>query len=484
MSINIGGGELRELKPRILVLGVGGAGGNAINAMIDAGMHGVEFVAVNTDAQDLKMSKADAKIQIGVNLTKGLGAGAKHDIGQAAADESINEIVNYIQGSNMVFITSGMGGGTGTGASHVIAKAARELNILTVGVTTLPFAYEGPKRMRRALQGLEEFKKHLDTIIVVPNQNLFKIANEKTTLEQSFSLSNDVLKHGVQSVTDLMVRPGMINLDFADVETIMSSMGKAMMGTGESEGDNRAMEAADIALNNPLIDDYSLKGAKGLLVNITGGKDITLFEVDKAINKIRAEVDPEAELIFGAIKDDNMNGKIRVSIVATSLDGKSAYKKEGNNTIFNIFDRSHQKESVSTNLFSNKNLENNSSNTYGANALKIETENEIKNEPPLILNETEIDESYLQKKNDLSENKINDHSLNDISIENASYVENNIDNAFLENESIEDSSEPKMFGDNTANGDSTEENIEMFNSADEHNEDDFEIPAFLRKQKF
>jgi len=483
MSINIGGGELRELKPRILVLGVGGAGGNAINAMIDAGMHGVEFVAVNTDAQDLKMSKADAKIQIGVNLTKGLGAGAKHDIGQAAADESINEIVNYIQGSNMVFITSGMGGGTGTGASHVIAKAARELNILTVGVTTLPFAYEGPKRMRRALQGLEEFKKHLDTIIVVPNQNLFKIANEKTTLEQSFSLSNDVLKHGVQSVTDLMVRPGMINLDFADVETIMSSMGKAMMGTGESEGDNRAMEAADIALNNPLIDDYSLKGAKGLLVNITGGKDITLFEVDKAINKIRAEVDPEAELIFGAIKDDNMNGKIRVSIVATSLDGKSAYKKEGNNTIFNIFDRSHQKESVSTNLFSNKNLENNSSNTYGANALKIETENEIKNETPLILNETKIDESYLPKKNDLSENKINDHSLNDISIENASYVENNIDNAFLENESIE-SSEPKMFGDNTTNGDSTEENIEMFNSADEHNEDDFEIPAFLRKQKF
>ena len=207
------------------------------------------------------------------------------------------------------------------------------------------------------------------------------------------------------------------------------------------------------------------------------------FEVDKAINKIRAEVDPEAELIFGAIKDDNMNGKIRVSIVATSLDGKSAYKKEGNNKIFNIFDRSHQKESVSTNLFSNKNLENNSSNTYGANALKIETENEIKNETPLILNETKIDESYLPKKNDLSENKINDHSLNDISIENASYVENNIDNAFLENESIE-SSEPKMFGDNTTNGDSTEENIEMFNSADEHNEDDFEIPAFLRKQKF
>ena len=310
MSINIGGGELKELKPRILVLGVGGAGGNAINAMIESGMDGVEFVAVNTDAQDLKMSKAHAKIQIGMNLTKGLGAGAKHDIGQAAADESFNEITSYMQGANMVFITSGMGGGTGTGASHVIAKAARELNILTVGVTTLPFSYEGPKRMRRAVEGLEEFKKHLDTVIVVPNQNLFKIASETTTFEESFSLSNNVLKHGVQSVTDLMVRPGMINLDFADVETVMSSMGKAMMGTGEAEGENRAMAATDIALNNPLIDEYSLQGAKGLLINITGGNDLTLFEVDQSVNKIRAEVDPESELIFGAIKDESMTGKI------------------------------------------------------------------------------------------------------------------------------------------------------------------------------
>ena len=240
MSINVGGGELKELKPRILVMGIGGAGGNAINSMIESGMQGVEFVAVNTDAQDLRVNKADAKIQIGMNLTKGLGAGAKNDIGQAAADESLNEIVSYIQGSNMIFITSGMGGGTGTGASHIIARAAKELNILTVGVTTLPFAYEGPKRMRRAVAGLEELKKHLDTVIVVPNQNLFKIANEGTTLKEAFTLSNDVLKHGVQSVTDLMVRPGMVNLDFADVETVMSSMGKAMMGTGEAEGENRA----------------------------------------------------------------------------------------------------------------------------------------------------------------------------------------------------------------------------------------------------
>ena len=232
----------------------------------------------------------------------------------------------------MVFITSGMGGGTGTGASHVIAKAARELNILTVGVTHLPFSYEGPKRMRRAVEGLEEFKKHLDTVIVVPNQNLFKIASETTTFEESFNLSNNVLKHGVQSVTDLMVRPGMINLDFADVETVMSSMGKAMMGTGEAEGENRAMAATEMALNNPLIDEYSLQGAKGLLINITGGNDLNLFEVDQSVNKIRAEVDPEAELIFGAIKDENMTGKIRVSIVATALDGH----KTENKTVLNM----------------------------------------------------------------------------------------------------------------------------------------------------
>ena len=294
MSINIGGGELKELKPRILVLGVGGAGGNAINKMIESGLQGVEFVAVNTDAQDLIHSKAKAKIQIGLNLTKGLGAGSKIDIGQAAADESLNEIVNTLQGANMVFIAAGMGGGTGTGAAHVIARAAKELNILTVGVVTLPFLYEGPSRMRRAQQGLEELRKHVDTIIVIPNQNLFKIANEQTTFEESFNLSNNVLMHGVQSITDLMVRPGLINLDFADVETVMASMGKAMMGTGEAEGEGRAMNAAEMAISNPLIDDYTLKGAKGLLVNITGGKDLKLFEVDEAVNKVRAEVDPEA----------------------------------------------------------------------------------------------------------------------------------------------------------------------------------------------
>ena len=351
MTINIGGGELRELKPRILVMGVGGAGGNAINAMIEDGMQGVEFVAVNTDAQDLKNNKADAKIQIGMNLTKGLGAGAKHDIGQAAADESLNEIVTYLQGANMVFITAGMGGGTGTGASHVIARAAKELNILTVGVITLPFSYEGPKRMRRAHEGWSHLRKHLDASIVVPNQNLFKIANEATTFENSFLLSNNVLKQGVRSITDLMVRPGLINLDFADVETVMSSMGKAMMGTGEAEGENRALAATELALNNPLIDDYSLKGAKGLLVNITGGDDIKLFEVDQAVNKIRSEVDPEAELIFGAIKDESLSGKMRVSIVATALDGETPDSRSVVNMVHRIHNRNtgYSENNFSTN---------------------------------------------------------------------------------------------------------------------------------------
>jgi len=285
MTINFKAPDIRELKPRILVIGVGGAGGNAVDEMIDSGLQGVEFIAVNTDAQDLKTSKAQARVQIGLNLTKGLGAGAKLDIGQAAADESLNEIVNLLQGSNMVFITAGMGGGTGTGAAHVIARAAKELNILTVGVVTLPFLYEGPSRMRRAQQGLEELRKHVDTIIVIPNQNLFKVANEQTTFKESFNLSNNVLRHGVQSITDLMVRQGLINLDFADVETVMASMGKAMMGTGEAEGEGRASKATDMALNNPLIDDYTLKGAKGLLVNITGGDDLNFLKVMKQLIK-------------------------------------------------------------------------------------------------------------------------------------------------------------------------------------------------------
>ena len=494
MSINIGGGELKELKPRILVLGVGGAGGNAINAMIESGMEGVEFVAVNTDAQDLKMSKAHAKIQIGMNLTKGLGAGAKHNIGQAAADESIGEIVNYIQGSNMVFIAAGMGGGTGTGASHVIAKAAKELNILTVGVTTLPFSYEGPKRMRRALEGLEALKKHLDTTIVVPNQNLFKIASETTTFEESFHLSNNVLKHGVQSVTDLMVRPGMINLDFADVETVMSSMGKAMMGTGEAEGENRAMAATEMALNNPLIDEYSLKGAKGLLINITGGKDLTLFEVDQTVQKVRAEVAPEAELIFGAIKDENMEGKMRVSIVATALDG---HKLE-TNTVLNMVSRiQNRNNGYSDSLFS-QNTNNIDSNTFnsieGATALKLDEKFQINDqEQHSIINN--LEESMPEPEIKSSEN-----IPAGVSMENASYIESNedsslpsekADTSFDVEPNNEEEHTPQLFSkesdtqiENNLEESHRDEHTEKLFDQDSNEEEDFEIPAFLRKQKF
>jgi cell division protein FtsZ len=500
MTIRIGGGELKELKPRILVLGIGGAGGNAINAMIEGGMQGVEFVAVNTDAQDLKLSKADARIQIGTSLTKGLGAGAKHDIGQAAADESLNEIINFLQGANMVFITAGMGGGTGTGASSVIARAARELNILTVGVITLPFSYEGPKRMRRAIEGMNELKKHLDTSIVVPNQNLFKVASETTTFEDSFHLSNDVLNHGVQSITDLMVKPGIINLDFADVETVMSSMGKAMMGTGEAEGENRALTATDMALNNPLIDDYSLKGARGLLVNITGGKDITLFEVDQAVNKIRAEVDPEAELIFGAIKDESLNGKMRVSIVATALDGQVA----NSNGVVNMVNRIHNRNNGYSDaaLFSKGTMmQNNSVNSSisGATALKLDEQFEIDEaqQSALIVSEEKIIQNN-------SEEQLLNTSENNF-VENESSAELSSDETLFELDSIEqvtsneeptifseEEHTPKLFSDETPLSDnntySTESGQKLFdqeNNQEENNqEEDFEIPAFLRRQKF
>ena len=475
MTININVAELKELKPRILVLGVGGAGGNAINGMIESGLQGVEFVAVNTDAQDLKMNKAQAKIQLGTTLTRGLGAGANTDIGQASADESLNEIINYIQGSNMVFITAGMGGGTGTGAAHVIARAAKEINILTVGVVTLPFLYEGPSRMKRALKGLEELKKHVDTNIVVPNQNLFKIANEQTTFEESFELSNRVLKYGVQSITDLMVRPGLINLDFADVETVMNGMGKAMMGTGEAEGEKRATEAAEKALNNPLIDEYSLRGAKGLLVNITGGKDLKLFEVDEAVNKVRAEVDTEAELIIGAITDANLEGKMRVSIVATALDGEMPETKSVVSMVHRIHNRNNNHNEHTPNTQTFINTQKSTSSIEGATALNIETN---------IVPDTEI------------EQKMDEIIPTNISLDNANYLENNSEVAEQNNqdsdmesfeiESIQEIT-PELFpdsqeveiSDQTKN---TEVEQKMFD-AEPSAEEDFEIPAFLRKQK-
>jgi len=457
-------------------------------------MEGVEFVAVNTDAQDLINNKANGKIQLGANLTKGLGAGAKHEIGQAAAEESLNDIVDYIKGSNMVFITAGMGGGTGTGASHVIARAAKELNILTVGVVTLPFSMEGPKKARIAHQGLEELKKHLDANIVVPNQNLFKIVTEKTTFKHSFGLANNVLKLGVQSVTDLMVKPGLVNLDFADVETIMKGMGKAMMGTGEAEGEKRAEEATNAALLNPLIDEYSLKGAKGLLVNITGGSDLTLFEVEEAVNKIRAEVDPEAELIFGAIEDENLNGKIRVSIVATSLDGQEPETKP-------VVSMVHRLQSRNTGYG------NNLTSTLATNQATL---NATEGATALDLNSAiEENKNKVVEKQDTD----NSQSLENISIESATYMENTsqieerqksddeIPN--FELDSIELAT-PQLFSDDQEIDSFNQENkkdenaLEMFEvpNTDENvekkeqemfeqsnSEEDFEIPAFLRRQK-
>ena len=464
---------------------------------------------MNTDAQDLRTNKASAKIQLGSNLTKGLGAGAKHEIGQAAAEESLNDIVDYIKGSNMVFITAGMGGGTGTGAAHVIARAAKELNILTVGVVTLPFSYEGPKKMRIALQGLEELKKHLDTNIIVPNQNLFKIITEKTTFKNSFGLSNEVLKSGVQSVTDLMVRPGLVNLDFADVETIMKGMGKAMMGTGEADGEKRAEEATNAALNNPLIDEYSLKGAKGLLVNITGGNDLTMFEVDEAVNKIRAEVDPEAELIFGSIEDETLNGKIRVSIVATSLDGQEPQMKPIISMVGRIQNRNSNYSETSPSSFKTQNTQTIMA-TEGATALNIEPNPSI---------DSSVDENKIEQ----NKNQKEDMPFGDLSMESANYLQSLEENTQVESSSEENMAQlnsqestsfevdsielatPQLFSNDEEinfdpqeqkeknqpdifenqisqeTSDEKEKDQEMFDNLD--SEEDFEIPAFLRKQK-
>ncbi len=320
MSINLKIPDIRELKPRITVFGVGGAGGNAVNNMITAGLEGVDFVVANTDAQALTMSKAERIIQMGVQVTEGLGAGSQPDVGAAAAQEAFDEIRDHLTGAHMVFVTAGRGGGTGTGAAPVIAKAAREHGILTVGVVTKPFHFEGARRMRFAEAGIAELQKCVDTLIIIPNQNLFRVANEKTTFADAFAMADQVLYSGVACITDLMVKEGLINLDFADVRAVMREMGKAMMGTGEASGDKRALRAAEAAISNPLIDDVSMRGARGLLVSITGGRDLTLYEVDEAATRIREEVDQDANIIVGATFDESLDGIIRVSVVATGVD--------------------------------------------------------------------------------------------------------------------------------------------------------------------
>jgi cell division protein FtsZ len=320
MSINLKIPDIRELKPRITVFGTGGAGGNAVNNMISSGLQGVDFVVANTDAQALTMSKAERIIQMGVAVTEGLGAGSQPEVGRAAAEEVIDEIRDHLQGAHMVFVTAGMGGGTGTGAAPVVARCAKEAGILTVGVVTKPFHFEGVRRMRVAENGISELHKVVDTLLIIPNQNLFRVANEKTTFADAFAMADQVLYSGVACITDLMVKEGLINLDFADVRAVMREMGKAMMGTGEASGEKRALSAAEAAISNPLIDDASMKGAKGLLISITGGKDLTLYEVDEAATRIREEVDQDANIIVGATFDETLEGIIRVSVVATGID--------------------------------------------------------------------------------------------------------------------------------------------------------------------
>jgi cell division protein FtsZ len=483
MAIKINVPELRELKPRIVVLGVGGAGGNAINNMIDYGIQGVEFVAANTDAQALKFNKAGCKIQLGTNLTRGLGAGAKSDIGQAAAEETLNELINLLQGANMVFITAGMGGGTGTGAAPVIARAAKDLNLLTVAVVTKPFIFEGPGRLKVAERGLEELKKYVDTSIIIPNQNLFKVANEKTTFPQAFKMADNVLMQGVRGVTDLIVKPGLINLDFADIETVMKGMGKAMMGTGEAEGDKRAVMSAEVALSNPLIDDYSLKGAKGLLINITGGNDITLFEVDEAANKIRAEVDPSAEILVGSTFEESLGGKMRVSIVATGLGGEAAInnkpvvsmmrhinnRNSGYSTIYNRPNQSFVPNYVTHSAPQ--------AMTNGATALDMFHETSLVNE----INKQRLNHMSVQKEvvnsNLSKEQKISSEDLSVLSQkENTQMVEEvaSFPKLFSEDESLKDISNNKES--------SSQFFKDLGHDLTDEEKVDLEIPAFLRRQ--
>lgn len=338
MSINIGPPMVDELKPKIAVIGVGGAGGNAVANMIAAKVEGVDFVVANTDAQALNASPAEYRIQLGPEITQGLGAGSRPEVGRAAAEETIEQVKAALAGCHMCFIAAGMGGGTGTGAAPVIAQAAREMNILTVGVVTKPFLFEGSRRMRSADSGITELQQHVDTLIVIPNQNLFLVANPNTTFKEAFQLADEVLQQGVRGITDLMVMPGLINLDFADVRSVMHEMGKAMMGTGEAEGDGRALEAAEKAIANPLLDGVSMQGAKGVIVSITGGEDMRLMEVDEAANHIRELVDPDANIIWGSAFNENLNGKIRVSVVATGIDneGLSASPSSQSRTPFSF----------------------------------------------------------------------------------------------------------------------------------------------------
>jgi len=450
MTINISLQDVGDnLHPKITVLGVGGSGGNAVNNMINANLEGVDFLIANTDAQALQISQCPNKIQLGLNSTRGLGAGMRPDIGRQAAEEAIQEITEKLDGSHMLFVAAGMGGGTGTGAAPVIAKLARERGILTVGVVTKPFHFEGSQRMILAEKGIEELQQYVDTLLTIPNQNLFRIANEKTTFSDAFKMADDVLYAGVRGVTDLMVQPGMINLDFSDIKTVMSEMGKAMMGTGEASGEGRAVAAAEAAIANPLIDDVSLKGAKGLIINITGGKDITLYEVDEAANRIKQEVDDEANIIYGTTCDDRLDGLVRVSIVATGIDsnaGINAKPLEGfapiniNNDVYKsnqINQEQEQEQEIETSVLANdqfdQDLDKNENLDHGEEkTFSGETEEniEFQNVNVSEMGEETIEDNVsnfisseiLDSKEELTEHRLDDNS-NSISNSNLGNIE-------------------------------------------------------------
>ena len=451
MTINISIPDVgQNLHPQITVLGVGGSGGNAVNNMINSNLEGVDFVIANTDAQALQNSSCKKKIQLGAQSTRGLGAGMRPDIGRQAAEETLNEIGQMLDGSHMLFIAAGMGGGTGTGAAPVIAQLAREKGILTVGVVTKPFHFEGSQRMKLADKGLEELQQYVDTLLTIPNQNLFRIANEKTTFADAFKMADDVLYAGVRGVTDLMVQPGLINLDFSDVKTVMSEMGKAMMGTGEASGEGRAIAAAEAAIANPLIDDVSLKGAKGLIINITGGNDITLYEVDEAANRIKQEVDEDANIIYGTTCDDRLEGIVRVSLVATGIEANSfvsAKPLPNNNTI--SLDNSVYAEKVAFNeetKLSNEEfaLDNISSET---NSL---SENEAISE---TLNNTIEEDSSEEILTQDSNSSDDEEAIDEQFVLKKDLSSNDLDEALIENHKIED----EIIKNNEPNVDSSEE---------------------------
>lgn len=495
MTLNLSISEKEDLKPRITVFGVGGAGGNAVNNMIEKQLKGVDFVVANTDAQALQQSQSSQKIQLGVKVTEGLGAGAKASIGASAAEESIEQIVDELSGTHMCFITAGMGGGTGTGAAPIIAQAARELGVLTVGVVTKPFQFEGVKRMRQAEEGVEALQKMVDTLIIIPNQNLFRIANEKTTFTEAFSMADDVLYQGVKGVTDLMVRPGLINLDFADVRAIMDEMGKAMMGTGEAEGEDRAIQASEKAIANPLLDEISLRGAKGVLINITGGYDLTLFELDEAANRIREEVDPDANIIVGSTLDTELEGKMRVSVVATGIDVSEMSQPFSGNQM-------HEAELVSEQIEEEANQQLSIEDPLVAKTEESfeQFDNEIspdmRTEIPVAKDHEDAEENGLREASLVSGYETPPGVPSAETLERlraAVSKEKNKSTVPLQNEQQSENERPKFGISSLINRMSRSESLDTgselrkepnFNSTDEveNQQDKMEVPAFLRRQ--